>query len=145
MSTGNDPQRRWPAWAEPLRPDDVTRARLARQIMARARPLLGARRESWQDVASGWASMLAPLAAVLLLFFTALAYRASDGGIAVADLGPEPVVEFAPPSGPATVEELVGGGEAAPWLLTGAEEPSTDALLTAVMEPAPAPAAPGER
>lgn len=82
--------RQWPDWLESLRPDDVAAARLHRQIMSAAQPLLDARREDWWDVASGWAGLLTPVAAVLALVFAGLAIRQGADGqtVAVADLEP---------------------------------------------------------
>lgn len=117
---------RWPGWAEPLRLDDVSRRRLRRQILAGAAPLLGARRDTWQDVASGWAAMLIPVAAVLLVLFTGLAYQATS------ELAAPPPVAAAP-----SMEELMAGGEAPPGVLTASVEPSADAVLTAVMSQEP--------
>lgn len=83
-------KRDWPDWLKSLRPDEVTEARLHREIMAAARPLLDARREDWWDVASGWAGMLTPVAAVLTLVFAGLALRQGADGqtVAVAELEP---------------------------------------------------------
>lgn len=82
--------RDWPEWLESLRPDDVTAARLHRRITSAARPLLDARREDWWDVASGWAGLLTPVAAVLALVFAGLALSQGAVGetVAAADLEP---------------------------------------------------------
>lgn len=83
-------RRDWPDWLEGLRPDDLTQARMYREIMSAARPLLDARREDWWDVASGWAGLLTPVAAVLALVFAGLAMRQGADGqtVAVAELEP---------------------------------------------------------
>lgn len=67
--------RKWPSWLEDLRPDEVTSARLRRSIAEKAAPLLEARRDDWWDVASRWAGLLTPVAAVLTLLFAGLAVR----------------------------------------------------------------------
>ncbi|MDT8436891.1 MAG: hypothetical protein RRA92_09060 [Gemmatimonadota bacterium] len=69
-----------PGWTGPLRPDELTRARLRRAILDEAGPLLAARRASWWEVAAGWASLLTPAAAAaaLLLF-----------GVGLRGTGPE--------------------------------------------------------
>lgn len=111
----------WPAWLDPLRPDEVTRARLRATIRGRATPILDSRRlGSWQDVAAGWATMLVPIAAVLLLFFGGLAYQATPRTIAAA---------------PVTLEELIGEQDPEDGFgaLTSTAEPSRDWALTAVM------------
>ena len=64
-----------PRWFDTMRPDEVTAARLRRAILAAAQPLLAARRDSWWDVASNWATLLTPVAAVLTLLFAGLAIR----------------------------------------------------------------------
>lgn len=69
-------ERRWPEWLEPLRPDDVSRQRMLRAIMDRARPILERREPDWFDVAAGWATILAPIAAVITLVFIGVALQA---------------------------------------------------------------------
>jgi len=64
-----------PRWVDTLAPDDVTAARLRRAIVDAARPLLAGRRDSWWEVASNWATLLTPVAAVLTLLFAGLAVR----------------------------------------------------------------------
>ncbi len=64
-----------PRWLDALRPDDLTAARLRRAILDAAQPLLAARRDSWWDVASEWATPLTPIAAALTLLFAGLAIQ----------------------------------------------------------------------
>lgn len=64
-----------PGWLDSMRPDEVTAARLRNAILDAARPLLAGRRDSWWDVASNWATLLTPIAAVLTLVFAGLAIR----------------------------------------------------------------------
>ena len=64
-----------PTWLDSLRPDDVTAARLRRDIIDAGHPLLAGRRDSWWDVASNWATLLTPVAAALTLLFAGLAIR----------------------------------------------------------------------
>lgn len=71
--------RDWPDWLEGLRPDEVTSARLRRSVAEAARPLLEARREDWWDVAAGWAGLLTPVAAMLVLVFAGLATQQMAG------------------------------------------------------------------
>lgn len=119
--------RSWPDGLEALRPDDLARRRMRRAIRAGATGLLRARRrQAWQEVAAGWATILAPLAALLAVAFAGLAYRAAAPATATATTAP---------STPVTVEELAGPGEGGePFgYLTGTDEPSTDRVLTAVI------------
>ncbi|MFW6084450.1 MAG: hypothetical protein ACODAA_04495 [Gemmatimonadota bacterium] len=85
--------RDWPDWLESLRPDDVTAARLRREITSAAGPLLDARREDWWDVASGWAGLLTPVAAVLALVFAGLALSQGADGRTVAAVDLEPAAD----------------------------------------------------
>lgn len=64
-----------PAWTDTLRPDAVTRARVRRAIREAAEPLLRARRLTWWEVASDWASLLTPAAAAAAVVFAAVALR----------------------------------------------------------------------
>jgi hypothetical protein len=64
-----------PRWVETLTPDDITAAKLRRAIEDAARPLLAGRRDSWWEVASNWATLLTPVAAVLTLLFAGLAIQ----------------------------------------------------------------------
>ncbi len=113
----------WPAWLEPLRPDEVARTRVRRSILATAGPILHASRAGWSDVAARWATLLAPAAAGLAIVFAGLAYRASM---------PERVVAETP----ATIEELFGPSdvEGPPSFLTSVSEPEAEHVLTAVID-----------
>lgn len=115
--------REWPAWLEPLRPDEVARTRVRRSILVTAGPILRASRAGWSDVAARWATLLAPAAAALAIVFAGLAYRAST---------PEQVVVETP----ATIEELFGPSDAEgpPSFLTSASEPEAEHVLTAVID-----------
>lgn len=114
----------WPGWLEPLRPDSVTRARMRRDILVRAAPLLEARRPIvWQEIAAGWSSTLVPLAAALIVVFAGLAYNASRAAETT-------LAERAPNYG---LEELVAPGDRPPDVLTSAREPDSDVLLTEVI------------
>lgn len=133
MSGRQAERRSWPDWLEPLRPDDLTRARMRRAILARAARLLGSESvlvaegpASWQDVAAGWSRMLLPIAAVLLLFFAGLAYQAGTGPerVAVADDFGFSLEELARQSDPQGSLEL----------LTATDEPTADRVLTAVID-----------
>lgn len=64
-----------PAWADALRPDPLARARMRRAIREAAAPLLRARRLTWWEVASDWASLLTPAAAAAAILFVAMALR----------------------------------------------------------------------
>lgn len=82
--------RDWPDWLESLRPDEFTSVRLRHSIAAAAEPLLEARRDDVWNVASRWAGLLTPAAAVLALVFGGLAMRDGAAGetVAVADVEP---------------------------------------------------------
>lgn len=86
-------RREWPAWLDGLRPDEVTSARLRRSILQAAEPLLEARREDWWDVASRWAGLLTPIAAVLALVFGGLALRQEIGGETLVTMDTEPTAD----------------------------------------------------
>ena len=70
-------RREWPAWLEALRPDELTRRRLHKSVMARAEAVLRLREHTWRDVTAGWSTVLTPIAAGLAVAFGVLAYRAS--------------------------------------------------------------------
>lgn len=70
--------RKGQAWLESLQPDDVSRRRMRRAIMDRARPILERREADWYDVAAAWATILAPIAAMITLIFMGIALQASD-------------------------------------------------------------------
>lgn len=132
MTNSRDPSRdggRGPAWAEylePLRPDELTRRRLRRGVMAAAEALFERRPLSWLDVTASWSAALAPLAAGLLVAAGVLLYRISlpDAPALAADVDPEPV---------GLVRSLAPDAEAPPALLIDLAEPSRDAVLTAAL------------
>lgn len=112
-------RRGWPAWVEPLRPDAVARGRLRAAIRRRAEPIFEAHRlGSWEDVAAGWARMLMPIAAVLVLFFAGLAHQATPRTVATPALTLEELTQEEDPEGTLAV-------------LTTSVEPSPDWALTA--------------
>ncbi len=116
----------WPVYLEPLRPDEMTRHRIRRQVLAAAEAI-EVQARSWFDVTAGWSSILAPLAAGLLVVFGTLAYRAveADGAdiLATAPMGqPEELVS-----------SLAPDAEAPPALLIDTDEPSRDAILAAAL------------
>jgi len=73
MSDNRQGMRGWPSWLETLRPDEITRSRLKRSVADAAAPLLNARRLTWWEVASDWASLLTPVAAAVAVLFAGLA------------------------------------------------------------------------
>jgi hypothetical protein len=85
--------RDWPDWLDALRPDDVTSARLRRSVLEAAEPLLEQRRDDWWDVASRWAGLLTPIAAVLALVFGGLALRQEAGIDSAAMAVTEPAAD----------------------------------------------------
>ena len=120
---------RGPAWAEylePLRPDELTRRRLSRSVIAAAEALLERRPLSWLDVTASWSAALTPLAAGLVVAAGVLLYRSSvpDAPEFAADPDPEPV---------GLVRSLAPDAEAPPALLIDLAEPSRDAVLTAAL------------
>ncbi|MDE2878008.1 hypothetical protein [Candidatus Palauibacter soopunensis] len=120
---------RGPGWAEylePLRPDELTRRRLRRNVMAAAEALFARRPLSWLDVTASWSAALAPLAAGLLVAAGVLLYRISlpDAPEFVVDPDPTPV---------GLVRSLAPDAEAPPALLIDLAEPSRDAVLTAAL------------
>lgn len=121
----SESQKPWPPWLEQLRPDDVARRRIHREVMSRARPLLAARRRAgtW-DVTAGWADVLVPVAAAVAAFFVALALN--TGG---------PTAPTTAHRAPASIEELVGYEVDAspPAILTRRTEPDMDAVLEAAI------------
>lgn len=86
-------QREWPDWLNALRPDDVTSARLRRSVLEAAEPLLEQRRDDWWDVASRWAGLLTPIAAVLALVFGGLALRQETGMRSAGVAATEPTAD----------------------------------------------------
>lgn len=126
MNGRKDGEGGFPEWLEPLRPDEMTRQRLRRAILAEAETLLAKRRRGgWFEVASGWATLLAPTAAGVALLFAALAYRAGAATEAerlaeAREAGPEPVAASA--------------GAYVPALLTTSDSTSdADLVLTATV------------
>jgi len=123
---------RWPQWCEPLRPDELTRRRLHKRVMAAAEGMLQIPDRTWQDVTARWSSALMPIAAGLAVAFGMLAYRisASPDPAAVAQ------IEQIEPS---TVEReeirpLLGPDvEAPPSLLIDASELNREAVLMAAL------------
>ena len=120
-----DPAKR-PRWVNELVPDDLTRARLRRSIAEAARPLLQARRITWWEVASSWASLLIPVAAGIALLIAGLAIEdrpasrsVSTVAISADTLGFEEFVEWA------SAEEL-------PHTFPGDSLADLDVVLTAI-------------
>lgn len=120
----NSERRIWPAWVQPLRPDQMSRRRLKKAVLSAAGPMLRARERSWQDVTGRWAAVLAPIAAGLTILFAGLAYSASrtepEARVEVFDL--DPLV-------------LQPMNDAPPTLLTSTLEPSMEGILTATIGP----------
>lgn len=111
----------WPEWLEPLRPDDLSRARMRREIASRAAPILRRRALVWSDVASGWASRLAPLATAVLLLFGWIAWQAEPAETtATASLEAEALIR------PDTADPP-------PRVLTSDDAPSADAILASAV------------
>jgi len=120
---------RWPEWCEPLRPDELTRRRLHKRVMAAAEGMLRIPDRTWQDVTARWSSALMPIAAGLAVAFGMLAYRisASPDPVEVAQIEPSTVVteEIHPLLGPDV--------EAPPSLLIDASELNREAVLMAAL------------
>lgn len=125
-SRKNPAESGWPSYLEPLRPDEMTRHRIRRHVLAAAEALETQAR-SWFDVTAGWSSILAPLAAGLLVVFGTLAYRAADTDR--EDLLAPATVER--PTG--LIHSLAPDAEAPPALLIDMAEPSRDAVLAAAL------------
>lgn len=128
--------RSWPTWLEPLRPDDVSRARMRSAVLERARPWLERRRaaSTW-ELAEAAARRLAPLAACAVLLFGWMAHRADPPPIAAdRPLAPEPAAVRTGASNVA-VEELVRSTrpQGPPAVLTSASAPSRDLVLAATL------------
>lgn len=122
-----DRSRTWPAWLEPLRPDDVARARMRSAVRARAGEWLERRKpDSVWEVAEAAALRVAPLAAGAVLLFGWMAHRAE-----------QPTVTPADASANVAVEELVrtsgGPTDGPPAVLTSASAPSQDLVLAATL------------
>ena len=117
----------WPEYLEPLRPDEMTRHRIQKRVMASAEALRDRRMRTWFDVTAGWSVILAPIAAGLLVVFGTLAYRTSaptNNEYLALDPAPESV-ELLP--------SLAPDAERLPTLLIDAVEPSRDAVLAAAL------------
>lgn len=118
----------WPEWLEPLRPDDLARARMRKGVERAAAPMLRRRRRTavW-DRAGTLARMVAPLAAIALVVFAWVAREASR---------PAETLQQADVERPVQVEELVRARNGAPpTVLTSASAPSADLVLQATLEP----------
>lgn len=128
MSEPTRPERSWPEWLEPLRPDDVARARMRAAVRERAEPELSRRRRraTW-DAAEELAGRLTPLAAAAALLFGWLAFQATPEPAAA----PEPVA----------VELMLQpeAGEGPPAVLVSASEPATRHAFEATLEPTDSP------
>lgn len=145
MSSGKRNRRRsWPAWLAPLRPDDVSRARMRAAIEERAEAWLEGRRAgSVWDVAEEAARRLAPLAAAAVLLFGWMAHRAERETLAVGSgvAVEEPVRPAGdgplPARSDVAVEELLratrGPAAGPPAMLTAASAPSQDLVLEATL------------
>lgn len=129
MTNATDPDRDRAGWLEPLRPDDLARARIRGAVMRRAEPLLRRRRrDAVLRTAGSLARLMAPLAAAAVLLFGWVAHRAPPPSAASA--GP------AAARSPVQVEELVRARDGAPpTMLTSASAPSTDLVLQATLRP----------
>lgn len=119
----------WPGWLEALRPDALTRRRIRRDVMERARPLLAARRpaRAW-EVAAGWADVLVPVAAVASVLFTVVALQIGERA-----MGPAQV--RATGGQGVHIEELLADPTASepPPLLTRRDQPDLDGVLEAAI------------
>lgn len=114
----------WPAWCEPLRPDDVSRARMRSVVLDRADAWLERRgaRSVW-ELAADAALRLAPVAASALLLFGWMAHRAEREPVAASsDVAVEELVRSAGP-----------GAQGPPAVLTSASAPSQDLVLAATL------------
>ncbi len=116
------PQTAWPAWLEPLRPDETSRRRLRNAVLSTASPILRAREWSVEDVVARWASVLAPVAAAAAILFAGLAYRAAR---------PELEARITPLEIDPVLQPLADGP---PAMLTSTLEPSMEEILAAAME-----------
>jgi hypothetical protein len=114
----------WPAWVEPLRPDEMSRRRLKNAVLSAAVPMLRAREWSWQDVAGRWAAVLAPIAAGLTILFAGLAYSSS-----------RPETEARAEAFEVDPLFLQPMEDGIPALLTSTLEPSMEGILAATIGP----------
>jgi hypothetical protein len=113
---------RWPAWLEPLRPDEMSRRRVRNAVLSAATPILRARERSWEDFVARWTSVLAPVAAAAAILFAGLAYRTAR---------PEVEVRVEPVEIDPLLQPLADGP---PAMLTSTLEPSMDEILAAAIE-----------
>lgn len=118
----------WPEYLEPLRPDQLTRRRVHRNVLAAAEALLTRRPLSWIDITASWSAALTPIAAGLLVAAGVMIYRLS--GPVVPQVAAE---EDAPSEPVGLVRSLAPDVEAPPALLIDLREPSRDAVLTAAL------------
>lgn len=119
------PETGWPAWLEPLRPDEVSRRRLRRAVFLAATPILRAREWSWQDDVARWTSVLAPVAAAIAILFAGLAYRAARPEAPEAEARVE-VFEIDP-----VLQPLADGP---PAMFTSTLEPDMEEILAATID-----------
>lgn len=124
MTDAKDPDNDRRSWLDPLRPDDVTRARISAAVHRRAAPLLRRRRRgAVLDTAASLARLVAPAAAAAALLFGWVAHEATSPA------SDAPVAER-----PVQVEELVRARNGTPpALLTSSSAPSTDLVLEATL------------
>lgn len=123
MTESTNREDRWPEWLEPLRPDDVSRARIQARIRVRSERELARRRRraAWQ-AAEQLARRMTPVAAAAILLFGWLALRA--GAV------PEPDARR-----PVAVEQLLqpAGGEGPPAFLVSASAPGPEHAYEAAL------------
>ena len=125
-------RRGWPEWLEPLRPDELARRRLHKQVMQAAESMLRAPTRTWQDVSASWSAFLTPLAAGLAVAFGTLAYRASavSETAALATSGQTTTASVVD----AEIVPLLGAdAEAPPALLIDGTEVSREAVFRAAL------------
>ncbi len=113
------------AWTDALRPDALTRARVRRAVREAAGPLLRARRPTWWEVASDWASLLTPVAAAAAVVLAAIALR--------EPAAPGPGRSYAEAT---RLEDLVGwdAGEELPAALTRDSLADLEVVFAAIHE-----------
>jgi len=133
VTNTKDRERDWTSWLEPLRPDDVTRARVRSAVLSEAGPRLRRRRRRalWRTAGS-LARIVAPVAAAAVLMFGWVAHEASAPALESAGtVAAERPVE---------VDELVRGQNGVPpAMLTSASAPSSDLVLEATLRPGESP------
>lgn len=92
-------------WTDPLRPDELTGARIRRAVREAAAPRLAERRRlsgSWWDVASSWGRVLSPVAAAVALVCAGLIAGRAPGGATPGE------ASRVASSQPVRLEDLVG-------------------------------------